>query len=140
MIWMVVFVDAGADGTVAGLVETSFVAVGAGFGLGVACSAFAFFAGAPFKTGSFACCTFLFAMLKDLRWRRARDLSRCRATVQQRMLRGRFPNFWLIGAGCCYLILSALQSKITICLRPKKVIFASGGKSSEWKATIFLAL
>ena len=81
MIWMVVVVDAGADGTVAGLVETSSDAVGAGFDLGVACSAFAFFAAPPSKTCSVACCTFLFAMLKDLCWKRAGDENNCRATL-----------------------------------------------------------
>jgi hypothetical protein len=60
MIWMVVVVEVDGAGD---LVETSWLVDEAVFGLGAGCSAFAFFAGAPFETGSVACCTFLFAML-----------------------------------------------------------------------------
>jgi hypothetical protein len=58
---VVVVVDAEVGG-VAVLVETSWAVVEVVLGLGAACSAFAFFAGAPFDMGSAACCTFLFAI------------------------------------------------------------------------------
>jgi hypothetical protein len=64
MIWMVGVADEEVEGVAAVLVETSLCeAVWADLGFGVACSAFAFFAGTPLETGSGACCTFLFAIV-----------------------------------------------------------------------------
>lgn len=109
MIWIVVVVvfDWEAEG-VAGLVETSCVVVETGFGFGVACAGFAFFAGAPIETGSVACCTFLFAIFRviaDVRRSANAGSTVCGSTKSA--IKDN-PNFWLIAGRGCYLILSVL--------------------------------